>query len=436
MNMNGCSLQTIKKYTVKVYEYICWVLTACLVGYSISVYIQDHDITRTSNVKFHSSPKDIYPSISLCFGDILDKKKLEAQGINKTLYSRFLTGEHWNKSYLDVDFGDVSIDLEKYLLAIAIYKEGYNVDVVQENSFLFDNTMLQAEKQEDGPTWRPNFYSDAKPFSGLIQKCMSFDIPIHTKQTFTWMIIAMSKSVFRNGKRPATYGYEKEFFSVDIHYPRQRYRYAQMKTEWPTEEPQDKFVKSYGMGFRINDMEVMDQRNTRRTPCIENSIEDDPALKAALIGVMNCTPPYWIQAHDIIGSKCSAQEEIRKFYMFDIGTYAFPCRRLNHINFDYSEYPDAYIDNRLNTKSLKCRRKHPGSLIRNVSLDSFYVGLMFRRETYKETSLTRQFDMQSLIGNAGGYVGMCVGYSLSQLPQLIVNIFSTVQKIRQYQERG
>ena len=109
---------------------------------------------------------------------------------------------------------------------------------------------------------------------------------------------------------------------------------------------------------------------------------------------------------------------------FDIEKNAVPCRRLSHINFDYSESPTPYYDILLRTESLKCRRNRPGSLIKNVSLDSFYVGLVFTQETYKEVALTKQFDLQSLIGNAGGYVGMCVGCSLLQLPQLFLNFVS------------
>ena len=78
--MKYCLLGAIKKYILNVYKNICLVLTTVLVGYSISVYLQDRDITRISHVKFHSRPKDIYPSISLCFGDILEKETLDARG--------------------------------------------------------------------------------------------------------------------------------------------------------------------------------------------------------------------------------------------------------------------------------------------------------------------------------------------------------------------
>ena len=185
-----------------------------------------------------------------------------------------------------------------------MFKEGHNGDVAEKGHFLFDNTVNQGEKPQDSPAWKPNIYQDTKPFWGLIQKCLTFDVPINSQQPSTWMTVVMSKSVFKSGKRPASSAYAKDLFSVEIHYPRQRYRYAEKKMDWHTEEPQHNILKSYGMKFRINNMEVMNQRSTRRIPCNENSIEEDQALKASLIRAMNCTPPYWIQAQDIIGSKC------------------------------------------------------------------------------------------------------------------------------------
>ena len=126
---------------------------------------------------------------------------------------------------------------------------------------------------------------------------------------------------------------------------------------------------------------------------------------------MNCTPPYWIQTKDRNASRCSTQDEIQKFYIFDIEKYKVPCRT-----------NPSYYDRLLKTESLKTHLNNTGIFIKNVSPDSFYVGLVFTHETYKEVYLTRQFDLQSLIGNAGGYIGMCVGCSLLPLPQIILNI--------------
>ena len=120
------TLSAYQIYFVRAYEYICLIVTILLVGYSIFVYVQNHDITKIGNKKYHFTSKDVYPSISICFGDVLDSKKLEARGTNKTSYTSFLQGKIWSKLLLDINFEDVTIDLEDYLLAIEIYKEGYN----------------------------------------------------------------------------------------------------------------------------------------------------------------------------------------------------------------------------------------------------------------------------------------------------------------------
>ena len=109
----------------------------------------------------------------------------------------------------------------------------------------------------------------------------------------------------------------------------------------------------------------------------------------------------------------------------DVEDYIIPCRRLTVANIEYSEYPSTYASDVLDTNQLKSQRANDQKTrVKNVSLDLFYVAMMFSQKSYKEIVLTRQFDLQSLIGNAGGYVGICVGYSFLQLPHLIANVVS------------
>ena len=104
------TLSPYQIYFVRAYEYICLIVTILLVGYSIFVYVQNHDITKIGNKKYHSTSKDVYPSISVCFGDVLDSKKLEAWGTNKTSYTSFLQGKIWSKLLLEVNFeGGVAV---------------------------------------------------------------------------------------------------------------------------------------------------------------------------------------------------------------------------------------------------------------------------------------------------------------------------------------
>ena len=52
--------------------------------------------------------------------------------------------------------------------------------------------------------------------------------------------------------------------------------------------------------------------------------------------------------------------------------------------------------------------------------DKVQMTLNFQGDTYMEVRQSRAYDGQSLIGNAGGYVGLFLGVALVQLPSSIV----------------
>ena len=55
--------------------------------------------------------------------------------------------------------------------------------------------------------------------------------------------------------------------------------------------------------------------------------------------------------------------------------------------------------------------------------------LNFQGDTYMEVVQSRAYDGQSLIGNAGGYVGLFLGVALVQLPSAIVGAVKIVRDI-------
>ena len=50
----------------------------------------------------------------------------------------------------------------------------------------------------------------------------------------------------------------------------------------------------------------------------------------------------------------------------------------------------------------------------------FRIQVTFPKNTYREIKQIRAYSLQSLVGTAGGYVGLFVGYSISELPLLFV----------------
>ena len=95
-----------------------------------------------------------------------------------------------------------------------------------------------------------------------------------------------------------------------------------------------------------------------------------------------------------------------------LNSYLQPCRRLTQISYSYSEFSTNYYAN--------------NSVFQNLSGDHFYVTLRFADHTYKQVKMVKAMNLQSLFGNAGGIVGILLGFSIMQLPfllQKIINYF-------------
>ena len=83
-----------------------------------------------------------------------------------------------------------------------------------------------------------------------------------------------------------------------------------------------------------------------------------------------------------------------------------PCNNLEKLHFDYFEF-DLQED------------KDPHMIISIV-----FVDMKFR-----EIVSVRSFDVQSLFGNIGGYVGIFIGYALLQVPEALVRFIKKMRKI-------
>ena len=59
--------------------------------------------------------------------------------------------------------------------------------------------------------------------------------------------------------------------------------------------------------------------------------------------------------------------------------------------------------------------------------DIIQVMITFQGERYMEINQNRAYDGQSLIGNAGGYVGLFLGVALIQLPLALKSLFQMLK---------
>ena len=56
----------------------------------------------------------------------------------------------------------------------------------------------------------------------------------------------------------------------------------------------------------------------------------------------------------------------------------------------------------------------------------FEIQFTILTNKFKEIKQVRKYGIQSLVGNAGGYIGLCLGYALWNVPTIIMGIFKRI----------
>ena len=61
--------------------------------------------------------------------------------------------------------------------------------------------------------------------------------------------------------------------------------------------------------------------------------------------------------------------------------------------------------------------------------DDFHtLNVNFKSPVFKEIKQVRAYNIQTLIGNAGGYIGLFLGYTIKELPKLLQFIVNKIIK--------
>ena len=58
----------------------------------------------------------------------------------------------------------------------------------------------------------------------------------------------------------------------------------------------------------------------------------------------------------------------------------------------------------------------------------FTLRMMFRQTRFREVEQIRAYDFESLVGNVGGYIGMFLGYAISNLPRFFLDVITFTKK--------
>ena len=347
--------------------------------------------------RFNENAQGPYPSISMCFATPFQDKLVRNSGgrIDPYSYSEFLLGRSNDTSLFNMNYDKISLQLSDFLIDTRIFTK--SIDNIQEEESIpldrISSTSLNVYK------WR-------------FLKCFTFDFPFKEKLSFNGVLIQIKKDIFPNNSRPMDGWTNYLGLSFYFHYPNQLFSsYPSRKLMWPNE-----MMPAYTTMIYLSNIEILTGRNPSVMECI-NEPEYDKKIMTNIVSQVGCVPPYW----NITGEfpSCQTQNQLSQISQvtwdnfFTNDRNLQPCTKVGKINAEFLDTKNSW--NIMN------------------DTDHLLFQVFFREQYFQKQTMKREYAAKTMFGDIGGVVGILLGYSLINMPGLIITFYSSFKsKAKKY----
>ena len=329
--------------------------------YWLHKFWKDEDLIQMNLKPFEISSKGEYPVLSFCLKDkifIESKMKQNNFTFTEQEYKQIWTGEKPYDGIEKVDFKDVTVNLKDYYLRDAI---------LFRNGSLIEGTYANFLNKLPSVTFA-GFQS-----SSFI-KCFSL------KSEYTNIIanfFGFNSSIFLNDLQRISSN-----FLVVFHLPNQISTPGNsFKSSWLKRDAK----KEYEMIFTIQELEIMKRRSKRSNPCFSEELNFDEIVLNEHLEEIGCRAPFQTTKQNL--SICNSKAKLNYANPFMGGKRASktPCTTAMKISFKFAEQDTV-----------------------SKGSDWFHMQIFYPYQ-YKEIIQVKAVDIQTAIGNAGGYIGLFLG---------------------------
>ena len=245
-------------------------------------------------------------------------------------------------------------------------------DLKNNSFFRYSSTSsLPTLIKEPYPTYIGAFYGS------FIVKCYGIDLPMHGE----YFGLEMNKTIFPGGIRPNSFG-----LGLSLHYPNQFFRsFNNIRWHWPN--PIQIRNQSLEMLIKMKIFEVTIRRNSRWNQCRANWKEHDFDVAKRHLETVGCRTVYEVRSSNY--QLCNSSEKMAMSLNWNVPQIMEPCQSSDKIV--YEEFDNQY-------KNLNF-----------FSADSFVVWIDMRMSKIKVIEHKQAYNLQNLIANSGGYIGLFLG---------------------------
>ena len=384
----------------------CFLLAAYMSLTQLFRYLENEDTSSITNKQFNQTPRDQYPTFSICFkGDDVywdkDEMLFNVLGVTSSQYVDTLKG-NGQRYEIDVKthlYNKVRVDLS-------------NVTLLD-----FENVILDTKKVIIGAEFNTENKSYTRSFGkGKGGKKLTYnpfyvgyqtyhEICYTRKSNYTenlkriYDLISLDSSLFHLGTNLNVE------MRIIVHHPGQLIRNFDKPCFAST---LGSYIKGKVLEIKLSSFTKLSKRPDSNTRCNPDLEYDDLKFLQEVVKYLDCVPVYWsylLGRMDKFGisskrfTLCKTFEKLRMAadsiddFRQVLARYEPPCEEM--------------VSLPIITREM------------DQSEQEFLIKVTYPVSFYQEIKNVREFTLETFWSTAGGYLGIFLGYSLLQVPELL-----------------
>ena len=378
-------------------------------------FLENADTSSIDTKTFNESPEDPYPSLTMCiigaelrwFNDATIFERFE---VNPSKYGELLKGMEVLKYEYDYQtrlYKQLPVDI----------RNGSNQDF-ETFSLRISNVITGLEFVTEHDQENIHYGKGSK---GKVAKHLPFEVNYatpnticftskridssNTARTLDWLLL--NQSIFANDM------YRNALIKMYFHYPGQLLRTFHNPVHETNvmlnsnHKRNDKVLK-----IKIEDVTVLRKRPNSNIPCKSHLNKlDDVNFMENIMNSVGCMPIYWTNIRGLSKRReCESPSELKQIYQF-IENYK------NVLVSDDGPCVEMSVATKFDEKEQN-KWEEP------------QIKVIYTKTTYQNIQNTLAFGFESFLSGVGGFIGIFLGYSILQIPELLVSLLIRLRNIR------
>ena len=403
----------------------CLVLTTYMSITQIIRYLDNNDKASVTFRHFNQAPKDRYPSYTICFENkkfrrkffnqtyLMNTFEMNSSDYFKMMGGRKTAGMFFNSTILsDIDFEMATTHPKEIIGEYFVrYNKGNHQDVKADGII---NLVVNSDL-----SWINPFQAEYLKSTFNVSFNFSKQLPFYKSyQDFNRICLTRNntyrKGMLKSFERLVIWTRRLKTFDrikIYTHHPYQGMRTFFKRFYAKAEKAIGLEYNNYNsIKFRVAHVSVLRKREDANYPC-NPDIDDDQRFFLEIFRKISCIPPYW---------KIFVGKDVHTPYCKNLSQIKISWGELNKLKWeDASEFLTQPCDKMSISTSVE-KSNTVSKLIGHVMVIHF----AYLNEEYQEIVNSKDFGLQSFWSNIGGFIGIFLGYSLLQIPDLLAKSIS------------